>query len=547
MARWGASCSSALCVLHRTRSLRAPCPPSVEGLASYGAWCCVGKADGNNDGGWQVITAARTCTLLRMQVSEFIAAAPQQTAVLARTGVVDLTVPNVDAAVAHAIMRAFLAQQWAVEPRAEDCQVLLESFDWHVHGPQPTARRMQHVAAVSSTLNLPRGRHLLRLTIDPHYLHRFTVWSHDAFTLQDAPEVLLQHELLHVLEASDALPEMAAGTWRVGCRHSFYVTKPCRATISFRAAPDMVHHRTRVLLLNNDTLEQRNLVLGEVDLLRMAPNRSGFTIMAIVHTAAATPSGCYRLRLASDEPFADFTAVPSGRCESFAGAYETNRRAIAWQYALTPAVACHVAIKLQMLTPGVAGKLLLETVPVAAVGGKGKGKDGGTPASKESLEEVAPIAEIQVEGDSEIAAIPVPAGRHVLSFRMDRARCAFDILPSGAIVKSCSGGGGEVAVAQSLSGGVGGAPGGCGEPSDVLWTLFLAPTADEKCCPIAKDGGRQALQQAQLREWVERGPGGTKDRAKNGQASLLQYQALKASATETGTPVAVVRPACCTS
>lgn len=52
------------------------------------------------------------------------------------------------------------------------------------------------------------------------------------------------------------------------------------------------------------------------------------------------------------------------------------------------------------------------------------------------------------------------------------------------------------------------------------WTVYVAPTADDKSCPIALDNSRQVEQQAWLKSWIDQGPGGLKDRPKRGTEAL---------------------------
>lgn len=52
------------------------------------------------------------------------------------------------------------------------------------------------------------------------------------------------------------------------------------------------------------------------------------------------------------------------------------------------------------------------------------------------------------------------------------------------------------------------------------WTMYVAPTADDKSCPIAVDNSHESEQQTWLKSWVDQGPGGLKERSKRGTEAL---------------------------
>ena len=406
-------------------------------------------------------------------------------------------------------------------------------------------RRLQHVAATSTTLELPRGRHTLRISADPNYLHHFAVYSADKFTLAAPSAVLAAADGVHMLEASEKLPSVAAGGWRVAARHAFRVPQACHVSISLRAAPAATQRHARVLVIDNGTRAATELILGEIEALPMVPNTDGYTVLALVRAPADAPlpEGSYRLRVTSDAPLAGFAALPCARCDAFQGVYEANQRAAVWTYVISTTQACQIAAKLSTELSGVAGTLTLEAAVAEAGKGAAKGKKpagaedaggGDTHAGPRP-----PLLELQVAGDAEVPCISVPAGRSTLTFRLSRDRCAFNVLPSGVLH-----------AAGTADGSTTSGSNGARDDEVVIvspqtlklsWHLHLAATVEEKACSFARDASGDAQRAAQLKEWVDRGAGGGKLRPKNGETAAAAHAAAMRAAEATGGEVRVTR------
>lgn len=115
-----------------------------------------------------------------VQVSNFLRVAPRDDAALAASGNCDLTLTNADADLALAALRTFVSARWRVVPHAQAVQAIVQVYEVSAasaQGPRPTARRLQHVAATATTLDLPRGRHVLRIAGDAHCMTALTVLS----------------------------------------------------------------------------------------------------------------------------------------------------------------------------------------------------------------------------------------------------------------------------------------------------------------------------------------------------------------------------------
>ena len=440
---------------------------------------------------------------------------------LSEPGVVDLTVCNSDSAVAYASLRAFLAHRWALEPAATPCHCAVERYEWLRSGAQPTVRRVRHVAQGATTLRLPRGSHLLRLATDASFQHRLSVWSRDKFALASASDVLPQQKV-HLLEAAGAIQPLAAGAWRAVCRHTFRVPEACHVSIALQTAPAATQRCVAVHLVDVDSTAATTLHLARAELLPMQPNKGGYMVIALQHAPEATPAGNYTLQVTSDKPLAGFAAMSSERCDRLEGAYAANSRAEVWRYVITPAQPCSVALRLTSSLLGGAGTLELRPAPADGTVGKGKGAQVTVAAPAEAPKALLTMA---VPANATLPELSVPAGPHVLSFSLDRERCSFGIEADGTIATPTPALGDSATGARHLD-----------------WQLFVAPTADEKACTIAVDNSVVAAQQAQLRQWVEQGAGGAKDRPKRSEAAFNKYRDARQRAAQSGEAPTVVRP-----
>lgn len=454
----------------------------------------------------QMPTAGR-----RAQIADFLAERETHGPLVAAAAP-DVRVPNACLRLAHAAARAFLSASWPLRPRAAACQANFEAYTWASRGPHATLRRLQHTCSTASTLRLPRGRHVLRTTADPHTTHALTVWSNTAFEFADKPELVSASADcdLFFQEAADEVPAATQGTWRVICRHTFTLAAPSRVAVLFRAAPVATNRSLRVLLVDNDKHTVTPLILGARPAELLHANERGYTVMVIQDAAiGAVPSGSYSLRLSSDVELGQFAPMPSTRVERFEGSYSPNRRGEVWRFALAPMAPCQVAVRLQMQPPGLAGTLRLEADvkgPAAATGKGAAGRKGAAATAAEEEEDGGPVFSADVSGDDVVPVVEVPPGRHVLILALDRERSGLDVRPTGHIAGAADGAGGA--------------------PAEARWQIVLAPTADDKACPIAVDTSREAEQKAWLQGWVDSRPGGMKERPRKGQEALGRYEQL---------------------
>ena len=113
------------------------------------------------------------------------------------------------------------------------CNAVLHEYDWHETGaPQRTVLALATNTTRSHTVRLPRGRHVLQLSVDPGFYFTANVRSRAEFAM-DEPAVLLEaRELAAPAVAEGAYAQMSAGDWAVWFRRVF----KCASTTVVSAA-----------------------------------------------------------------------------------------------------------------------------------------------------------------------------------------------------------------------------------------------------------------------------------------------------------------------
>jgi hypothetical protein len=375
-----------------------------------------------------------------VQINELLSAAAHDESLLQSQGEQDATVTNCYAALAHASAYTFLSAAWAIQAQSNPAQVTIDDFMWHSHEPCTILQRVQHHAASASTLRLQRGRHVLRVSVTaPHVPHSISVWSNTAFQLVKNPVMLTDHEGWHISEVGGSITEASEGMWRVLCRHTFAVPKPCNVQVHLFAAPASTARSLTLLLVNNDTLHAQLLSLNQCTSRPMVPNLKGYTLVTIQDASLQKlPSGNYMLQVASDAAALELSPVPSARCDKFCGKYTPNRLGTVCRFVISPLTTCSVTVCIDLRPACLAGILVLEEAPGGLFGstkggkpGKGKKQDGPTTLAAEPPKIVysARLAAHEI-----VPVIQVPPGRHILSFKLDRHHSLFDLDSKGRMV-----------------------------------------------------------------------------------------------------------------
>ena len=379
-----------------------------------------------------------------MQIADFLASAATHVSLLSLEGAPDVTVFNCNAALAHSAARAFLSASWDIQAHSSTFQVTIDDFYWQSKQPCTILQHLGHPASTATTLRLPRGRHLLRVSVaDPHVPHTISVWSTTPFLLSDRVPQLSDHQGLHFAEAYDHISEAPQAVWRVLCRHTFTLHAPCNVQIQLFAAPAATQRSLSLQIINNDTMHSQVLVLNRNHPRRMLPNSNGYTLVTIQDTSASsTPKGTYTLQVTSDAPVSELSPVPSSRCEKFCGDYRPNKLGTVCCYTICPLSPCSITVRIELQPTCLAGVLVLEeageshgTSAKSTAKSKGKGHEAIPAVTAEPPRIVFSAA---VSAQETVPVVRVPPGPHVLSLTLNRHHSMFDLKPTGHIVTAAT-------------------------------------------------------------------------------------------------------------
>lgn len=373
-----------------------------------------------------------------MQIACFLSSASTQTALLRSVGASDACIMNCDPALAHAAAREFLSSSWAVHAKNSRFLVTVDAFPQQ---PQSRClvRRVRHTACTATTVNLPRGRHVLQVSFsNPFALHAISISSRTSFQFSDMASLLSRLEETHGSESTGSVAEACEGTWRVVCRHLFMVSTPCNVRIQLSVAPAATGRSMSLLLINNHSLVSQVLPLKHVGSIRVLPNSSGYSVIVIQDTSdvhAYSPPGEYRLQVSSSAPVSALTPTSCLRCETFSGEYTPNRQGTVCRLTVSPMSTSYLTVRLKVQPTHLTGTLVLEEL-VAPHPGQGKDKK-----QKESKVQSEPpsmpgkvLCALPVHAQQTIPVIQVPAGRHLLSLTLDNEHALFHLDSTGQIV-----------------------------------------------------------------------------------------------------------------
>jgi hypothetical protein len=206
------------------------------------------------------------------------------------------------------------------------CEAVLHDYDWYKTGaPQRTVLTLATNTSQSATVHLPRGRHVLQLSVDPGFYFTADVRSQTAFDMDQPAKMLEEKQLAAPSLAEGTYPEMAAGDWHVWFRRVFKVEKPTTVSAALEVPDDAMSPFARFAVVDNDGAgEVTHFVAGAAPPKSFEPNTHGYTVMAYSKSLTPVPSGPWRLSALCDSPLASFDDQPVGEPTRFDGEYRPN-------------------------------------------------------------------------------------------------------------------------------------------------------------------------------------------------------------------------------
>lgn len=314
------------------------------------------------------------------------------------------------------------------------CEAVLHDYDWYKTGaPQRTVLTLATNTSQSATVHLPRGRHVLQLSVDPGFYFTADVRSQTAFDMDQPAKMLEEKQLAAPSLAEGTYPEMAAGDWHVWFRRVFKVEKPTTVSAALEVPDDAMSPFARFAVVDNDGAgEVTHFVAGAAPPKTFEPNTHGYTVMAYSKSLTPVPSGPWRLSALCDSPLASFDDQPVGEPTRFDGEYRPNYSHLVARVRLAIKNRSLLSIHFESDLP--AGFTVTLTDPedgweemqAEYLRGGHKGHLRGTELHRWDAYTMLTVPAMCFE--------PTEASKYlVLEVKLDNPRCAFDVQPNGDI------------------------------------------------------------------------------------------------------------------
>ena len=373
------------------------------------------------------------------------------------------------------------------------CNAVLHEYDWHETGaPQRTVLALATNTTRSHTVRLPRGRHVLQLSVDPGFYFTANVRSRAEFAM-DEPAVLLEaRELAAPAVAEGAYAQMSAGDWAVWFRRVFKCASTTVVSAALEVADPAMSPFARFAVVNNDGAgETTHFVAGAAPPRTFEPNEHGYTIMAYSKALSPLSAGRWRLSALADVPFASFEEMPTETPATFEGSYSPNYSHLVCR--LRVAVSARALLAFHFETDLPSGLTVTLTDP----------EEGWETKQAEYLRggHQGHLRGEELRRWDAYAALTVPAlavdspsgGYLVLEVKLANARCAFDVRPNGDV------------------------------PNDIHWK-FSCYTSDPNATEWSEDTAREAYFETTRAGWNAAGA----DREKMAEEALARRAELLA-------------------
>lgn len=335
--------------------------------------------------------------------------------------------------------QAFFSTSADALPNVRECHALLDEYDWRSPTGGTVLVHLSTASAEARMVVVPRGRHVLRLSVDSDFVNCCTLRSSTPFRLEKAPVLLAEAEGVAVAEAAGVTLDVKAGDWAVLLRQSFSVQAPpedgqdsvlmasiqsangsgggglaeaaSKVMLSLSVADPAVAPSLRFCVVNNDTSEVATHLVGRLPTTAFAHNVYGArarprggafptpeecvpsesnTVQHHPSSLCANPSLAaaagytllvYQLGTVPLPPAAfKLTAFSSLPLLNWVRPQETSRlpaRIRSLQVALIPPPSCCWRLRLRPCKLGDAFHLMTAfTPPLTPTGAHGAGKDG---------------------------------------------------------------------------------------------------------------------------------------------------------------------------
>ncbi|GIL93290.1 hypothetical protein Vretimale_15687 [Volvox reticuliferus] len=416
----------------------------------------------------------------------------------------DLILKATDTVVSFHAAKQLAADNWR-RPRAQAAgQLVLEAFDWRSPGGRPgrTVQRLRTFMANAALLELPRGKHLLRINSDPLFLHAVTFMSASPCTVGEYNQVMPMHDpAIHVAPLEGRYTDLPPDCLGLLFRYNLNLTE--RATVSAHLSINGEDMRaaTRLLLVDRANGTAKLLPSNRLHATELAPTPAyngatspagasatasgGYCLMALYDTSSTrgvAEEGTYCLTVTSTAPLpaAVLSEVMSTRADEFVETYRPNARLVLGRTAITTTNTCQVAI-LATTEPRLPFRMTLQEAPPGREISWLASVDYPILATTSSNEGSVSLASSQGpavtgEGYALIADATLRPGKYLIACTIDASACPMGMQPDPQ---------------------TGAMPGG----KAVKLKLWVHPSADEKTVTVVSDNSLARYVQGVYDKW----------------------------------------------
>ncbi|PNH05620.1 Adenylate kinase, chloroplastic [Tetrabaena socialis] len=406
----------------------------------------------------------------------------------------DLVLNATDGVIAFHAVKQLASDSWR-RPREQVAgQLVLEAFDWRATRPGRTVQRLRTLMSNAALLELPRGRHVLRINSDPLFLHAVTFMSASPCTVGEYSQVMpMCAPDAHVAALEGHYPDVPPNC--VGLLFRYHLSLPEAATVAAYLSINGEDMRaaTRLLLVNRygamllavirASGEVRALPSNRLHATPLQPNagNAGYSLVAVYDTAsrAVAEEGNYSLTVTSTAPLTGaVTEVSSHRSDAFVEKYRPNARLVLSRHVITTTVSTQLAAAATMEPRLPFNMVLQEAAPGREITWVGSAElpvlvaahsnDGEAPGA--TVPSAAP------EGYALVADTYLKPGKYLLTCYLDAAACPTGLQPDVM---------------------TGAMPGG----APVLLKLWVHPSSDERSCTVVSDNSLAKYVQGVYEKW----------------------------------------------
>ena len=252
-----------------------------------------------------------------------------------------------------------LRSRRAAAADADDvCSLVVHDYDWHATGaPQRILGSLETSTHASMLLRLPRGRHVLQLSVDPGFYFNATARSAAPFDMDEPATLLREKALAAPATCEGTYGASEAGDFVVWFRRAFTVAEPkTLASMCLEVGDPKASPFARFAVANNDDGETTPFVAGAAPPRAFEPNEHGYTLLAYAKTLVPLERGAWRLSALSDAPLASFDAdEPPGTGpedkETFEGTYAPNYALNVCRFRVAAKKRCLLSFHLECSVP----------------------------------------------------------------------------------------------------------------------------------------------------------------------------------------------------